>query len=210
MRESVMAEDITGGFSSVYDVLKALEESGRIRRGYFVAGLGATQFSLPSAVDLLRSLRNSPAPEKPEMVMLAATDPANLYGSVLRWPASEEDEGSGTRSLSRSVGASVILRNGVLVAYLRRNNPALQVFLPQEEPDRTNAARDLAKFLAHEGQELIRQDGSDRRQGFFLSTINGQPIHLHWMAQHLLDAGFQAAPMGFNLRRVPVSAAEAD
>ena len=32
--------------------------------------------------------------------------------------------------LTRSAGASVVLRNGELVAYLRRNNPALQVFLP--------------------------------------------------------------------------------
>jgi ATP-dependent Lhr-like helicase len=85
-RESVAAENIPGGFSAVYDVLKALEESGRIRRGYFVAGLGATQFALPAAIDLLRQLRTEPPAEKPELVQLAATDPANPYGSVLRWP----------------------------------------------------------------------------------------------------------------------------
>jgi Fe2+ or Zn2+ uptake regulation protein len=38
LREQVAAENVPGGFSAVYDVLKALEESGRIRRGYFVAG----------------------------------------------------------------------------------------------------------------------------------------------------------------------------
>ncbi len=86
LRESVAAENVPGGFSAVYDVLKALEESGRIRRGYFVAGLGATQFALPAAVDLLRQLRSEPPAEKPEFVQLAATDPANPYGSVLRWP----------------------------------------------------------------------------------------------------------------------------
>ena len=53
LREHVAAENLPGGFSAVYDVLKALEESGRIRRGYFVGGLGATQFALPAAVDLL-------------------------------------------------------------------------------------------------------------------------------------------------------------
>ncbi len=83
MREAVAAENVPGGFSAVYDVLKALEESGRIRRGYFVAGLGATQFALPAAVDLLRQMRIAPEPEKPEMVQLAAADPANPYGSVL-------------------------------------------------------------------------------------------------------------------------------
>ena len=86
LRESVAAENVPGGFSAVYDVLKALEESGRIRRGYFVAGLGATQFALPAAVDLLRQLRTEPPAEKPEFVQLAATDPANPYGSSCAGP----------------------------------------------------------------------------------------------------------------------------
>ncbi len=142
-------ENLPGGFSAIYDVLKALEESGRIRRGYFVAGLGATQFALPAAVDLLRSLRNGPPLEKPEMVALAATDPANLYGSVLRWPGAGEEAAEGApRLLTRSVGASVVLRNGELVAYLRRNQPNLQVLLPSEEPERSTTARDLSLFLA--------------------------------------------------------------
>ena len=58
-REVAAAEGITGGFSAVYDVLKALEDAGRIRRGYFVGGVGATQFALPAALDLLRSLRGA-------------------------------------------------------------------------------------------------------------------------------------------------------
>ena len=56
-RETAHAENLPGGFSAIYDVLKALEESGRVRRGYFAADLGATQFAMPAAVDLLRSLR---------------------------------------------------------------------------------------------------------------------------------------------------------
>ncbi len=62
----VNTEAVPGGSVSVYPVLKSLEENGRIRRGYFVAGLGATQFALPGAVDLLRSLRDGgPADEAP-------------------------------------------------------------------------------------------------------------------------------------------------
>ncbi len=91
VRESVAAENIPGGFSAVYGVLKALEESGRIRRGYFVAGLGATQFALPAAVDLLRQLRTEPPAEKPEFVQMAAADPANPYGSVLPLARSAAD-----------------------------------------------------------------------------------------------------------------------
>ena len=186
-RESAATENLPGGFSAIYDVLKALEESGRIRRGYFVAGLGATQFALPAAVDLLRSLRTGPPLEKPEMVTLAATDPANLYGSVLRWPAGEEEDGP--RMLTRSVGASVILRNGELVAYLRRRNPSLQIFLPAEEPDRSITARDLSQFLAALAQQDMERR-EDQRGGMLISAINGQPAAQHFLASFLQDAGF--------------------
>lgn len=205
-RESVAQENLPGGFSAIYDVLKALEEGGRIRRGYFVAGLGATQFALPAAVDLLRSLRNMPSPEKPEIVSMAATDPANPYGSVLRWPSSpsEDEEGSdgSARSLTRTVGASVVLRNGELIAYLRRNNANVQEFLPAEEPDRTNVARDLAQFLAAQVQEQLQDEEARRHGGLLISTINGVPVQHHWLARFLADAGFSPAPMGFHMRRV--------
>ena len=54
-REAVRAEGSAGGFAGVYPVLRVLEESGRARRGWFVAGLGAAQFALPGAVDRLRA-----------------------------------------------------------------------------------------------------------------------------------------------------------
>ncbi len=203
-RESAATENLPGGFSAIYDVLKALEESGRIRRGYFVAGLGATQFALPAAVDLLRSLRTGPPLEKPEMVTLAATDPANLYGSVLRWPAGEEEEGP--RMLTRSVGAGVILRNGELVAYLRRGNPSLQIFLPAEEPDRSITARDLSQFLATLAQQDMERR-EDQRGGMLISAINGQPAAQHFLASFLQEAGFHLAPQGLNYRRALLAVA---
>ncbi|MGA9668489.1 MAG: DEAD/DEAH box helicase [Terracidiphilus sp.] len=202
LRESVAAENVPGGFSAVYDVLKALEESGRIRRGYFVAGLGATQFALPAAVDLLRQLRNAPPQEKPEFVQLAATDPANPYGSVLRWPDPpivEEDSESAPRLLTRAAYAEVILRNGQLVAWLRRGNPNLLVFLPTEEPERSQAASGLAQFLCSRGQERMR---GGNHQGVLITTINGQPVAAHPMARFLMDAGFHPGPLGMQLRRI--------
>ena len=201
-RESAANENLPGGFSAIYDVLKALEESGRIRRGYFVAGLGATQFALPAAVDLLRSLRSGPPIEKPETVMLAATDPANLYGSVLRWPATSEDAGEDApRMLTRSVGANVVTRNGDMVAYLRRNQPNLQVFLPAEEPDRSATARDLSLFLATLAQQDMERR-EDQRGGMLVAAINGQPAGQHFLATFLQDAGFHVGPMGLNFRRM--------
>jgi ATP-dependent helicase Lhr and Lhr-like helicase len=55
-RGSVVAERIPGGFGAVYPVLRAMEEAGQCRRGYFVEGLGAAQFALPGAVDRMRAI----------------------------------------------------------------------------------------------------------------------------------------------------------
>jgi ATP-dependent Lhr-like helicase len=210
LREQVAAENVPGGFSAVYDVLKALEEAGRIRRGYFVAGLGATQFALPAAVDLLRQLRTAPPDEKPEFVQLAATDPANPYGSVLKWPdlpVAEEDAETAPRLLTRAAYAEVILRNGQLVVWLRRGNPNLLVFLPAEEPERSQTASGLAHFLCARGQERLR---GASHQGVLITTMNGQPVAAHPMARFLMDAGFHPGPLGMHLRRIPLAIAARD
>jgi ATP-dependent Lhr-like helicase len=198
-RETAHAENLPGGFSAIYDVMKALEESGKVRRGYFAAELGATQFALPAALDLLRSLRSKRADSDPEMVVLAATDPANPYGALLRWPQ-PADSGS----LTRTVGSRVVLADGALVTYLRRGNANIQVFLPEEEPQRGQIMRALARYFVVIAQTQGRfNDESAERGGvgMFIQTINGINVGEHPMARTLLDAGFQAAPMGFNLRR---------
>jgi ATP-dependent Lhr-like helicase len=59
IRGVAAAERIPGGFSALYPVLRAMEETGQCRRGYFVEGLGAAQFALPGAVDRMRSLSDS-------------------------------------------------------------------------------------------------------------------------------------------------------
>ena len=152
-REAVSAEAVPGGFGIVYPVLKGLEDNGRIRRGYFVAGLGATQFAMPGALDLLRSMRD--APDEAEIAVLAATDPANPYGATLKWTSRRSTQtpqnpsGSASSAVSaldvvdsgrgptRSVGATVILVNGALAAYLVRGDRQLLTFLPEAEPDRS-------------------------------------------------------------------------
>ncbi len=199
-RETAHAEGLVGGFSAVYDVLKAMEESGKIRRGFFAADLGATQFAMPAAVDLLRSLRSAANEDEAEMVQLAATDPANPYGALLKWPAAPD----ASSSLQRSVGARVVLCDGALVAYLRRGNPNLQVWLPEEEPARGQVARALAEFLVTrvQGQEGVASaSDASSRVGMLVASINGVAVAESPLARYLLDAGFQAGPMGFNVRR---------
>ncbi len=199
-RETAHAENLPGGFSAIYDVMKALEESGKIRRGYFAAELGATQFALPAALDLLRSLRTKRPDTDPEMIVLAATDPANPYGALLKWPQPAD----GNSSLTRTVGSRVVLADGAFAAYLRRGNPNLQVFLPEEEPTRGTVMRSLARYFVVMAQTTGRINEQAEHTGgigMLIQTINGIAVAEHPMARALLDAGFQAAPLGFNLRR---------
>ncbi len=145
-----LAEGAEGGFAGVYPVLKEMEERGQVRRGYFVAGLGAAQFALPGAVDRLRDERRlgpegdpgaegagvggtvdrwghdggiHAGPEEgvaPPLV-LAACDPAQPYGAALAWP---DNQGRP----SRAVGAHVVLRAGVPLAFLERGAKSLTLF----------------------------------------------------------------------------------
>ena len=191
-REVAAAENVAGGFSAVYDVLKAMEDSGRIRRGYFVAGVGATQFALPAALDLLRSLRDTP--ETPEVVVLSATDPANPYGTILRWPQGGVPDEAG-RGPTRTVGALVIMIDGTLAAYISRGARQLLAWLPEDEPARSANAKALASTLASLGTD---QDG---RLPMLIAEINGVPSPEHPLASYLVDAGFSPSAMGYQMRR---------
>ena len=91
-RSHVLAESLPGGFAGLYPVLTRMEEVGRVRRGYFVEGLGGAQFALPGAVDRLRATAAT------GVIGLASTDPANPYGAALPWP-SAQDEGRCRRHL---------------------------------------------------------------------------------------------------------------
>ena len=111
-REIVNADGL-GSFAELYPVLKALEDAGKVRRGYFVAGLGGAQFAVPGADERLRL-----KPEDKPAVVLAATDPANPYGAALPWPGGEPRP-------QRAPGAVVVLHQGRLLAYLGKSDRSL-------------------------------------------------------------------------------------
>jgi ATP-dependent helicase Lhr and Lhr-like helicase len=129
-REAVAAEGVPGGYSAVYPVLRAMEESGRARRGYFVAGLGAAQFALPGAVERLRRARDE---EAEPVVLLAATDPAQPYGAALAWPQPGTDD---RLPLQRAAGAYVVLVGGRAVVYLERGGRSLLTLPDAADPER--------------------------------------------------------------------------
>ena len=125
-REAVLAEGIAGGFTSVYGVLKVLEERGQIRRGYFVDGLGAAQFAVPGAVDRLRAARETPDPllhpeNVPDPIVLATTDPAQPFGGALDWPATAGRP-------ARNVSSVTVLRAGEPLVWFDKRGHHLVTF----------------------------------------------------------------------------------
>jgi len=196
MRETAIAESVPHGYQSVYPAMKTMEDSGWVRRGMYVAGLGAAQFAIPSAVDMLRSLRVDPS--TPETVFLAASDPANPYGTLLPWPHTEVmGAETSLHGMSRASGAGVIFINGALIAFLRRRNPSIRVLLPASEPERSQTARELSRKLA---ELAVRRQG--RRSGLLIGEINDAPAREHFLAHFLEEAGFVDTTLGFQMRRV--------
>jgi hypothetical protein len=185
-REIVASESVSGGFTAVYDVLKAMEHAGLIRRGYFVAGLGGAQFALPPALDLLRSLRD--APEEPKTVVLASTDPASPYGSIVKWP-------DPTAGAARTVGSLVILVDGFAAAYLRRGERELLLFVPDAEPQRSRMTREVARMLMH-----LAASRPEGRRGMLIAEINSVAAPAHPSARFFVEEGFSATAMGLQAR----------
>jgi ATP-dependent helicase Lhr and Lhr-like helicase len=181
---------VPGGFSAIYAVLRRLEDTGRVRRGYFVAGLGGAQFAEPGALDRLRAERDPAA--DPRAVTLSATDPANPYGAVVDWPAWNT---SATLRASRVAGARVVLVDGHATAWIARGNRQLLVALPAEEPDRGRRGRALA-------HELVRlaQESPEERRGWLIADINGEPAVASTVAAYFVDAGFDPTSGGLQLR----------
>jgi ATP-dependent Lhr-like helicase len=189
-REAVHAEDVPGGFSSVYPVAKAMEEAGRVRRGYFVAGLGAAQFALPGADDRLRALREAPPREESRTFVLAATDPASPYGAAVPCP---EREGARPQ---RAAGAQVILHDGRLAAWISRAERNLLTFLPESEPEASETAAAIASALAR----LVE---SGKRRALLIAKVDGGDPAASPLATFLSEAGFLAGSRGYLKRTLP-------
>ena len=184
-REAVVAEGVNGGYASVYPVLRAMEESGRARRGYFVAGLGAAQFALPGAVDRLRAARDDDAPS---VRILAATDPAQPYGAALAWPRGADDE---RLPLQRAAGSYVVLVDGVAALYLERGGRSLISLPVASDPDvRSRAVAALPALIGPGGPlRELRLERADRG-----------PVGDSLLAAALRDAGFRPSYRGYVLR----------
>jgi len=189
-REVAAAEGIEGGFGTIYDVFRAMEDAGRIRRGYFVTGISTLQFAQPAMLDLLRSQRQRG--DEPQAVLLSATDPACPYGTLLPWPRPAVDDAN--RKLTRSTGAVVVCVDGELVAYVSKSGRRVRMAHIGDEHWRELAWKLAASELATRARRL----GSRRSTHLMFNEIDGQAAHAHPFAAALLSAGFR--PIGDGLK----------
>jgi ATP-dependent helicase Lhr and Lhr-like helicase len=183
VREALKAEDIQGGFSAIYEVLRAMEDTGRVRRGYFVEGLGATQFAQGGAEELLRGEREPTGVEGAKL--LAATDPASPWGAALAWPSRE-----GARPM-RADGANVVLApDGRLLAWLGRKERTVLTFFASE-------AREAAFDATLTAEALSRSLAQRERMAYSIAAVDGQDVAKSRLGAALLEAGFQATSRGY-------------
>ncbi|HEV2256471.1 MAG TPA: ATP-dependent helicase [Streptosporangiaceae bacterium] len=199
-RGAVASERIPGGFAAVYPVLRAMEEAGQCRRGYFVEGLGAAQFALPGAVDRMRALADRPRAGDPgarasisaeRAVVLAAADPAQPYGAALPWPDRPGETPSSHRP-GRKAGALVVLVDGSLVLYVERGGRTLLSWT--DDPEVLGPGATALAASVRDG--ALGRLSVERADGLTVgSGVHGSPL-----AQALEAAGFRPTPRGLRLR----------
>ncbi len=196
-RGAVAAEGVEGGFSAVYRVLSAFEDSGQARRGYVVEGLGAAQFAMDGAVDRLRASATAAEREAGgtprQALVLAAADPANAYGAALPWP--EPPSGAGHKP-GRKAGAMVVLVDGELAMYMERGGKTLLAW-PSTTPDDPSTPDPRLEGAAH---ALAGSAAGGSLGTVTVERVNGEPALTSPVGTYLENAGFHATPRGLRLR----------
>ena len=185
-RGALETERVSGGFSGIYKVLRGMEDSGQVIRGYVIEGLGAAQFAARGAVDRLRALSDASGARRPtDAIVLAATDPAQPYGAALAWPA---PAGETKHRPARKAGALVVLVDGVPALYVERGGRSLLSFTENEQ--------DL-KAAAHALSRAVREGWLGQ---LAVQRADGEQALTSALAEVLREAGFRATPKGLRLR----------
>ena len=175
-REAVASEGIDGGFSGVYPVLRAMEEAGRIRRGYFVDGLGAAQFALAGALDRLRADRDRAEG------LAGSCLPAGRDGSgqpVRRRAAMAASWRGGSTAAPAAAGAYVAIVDGAAAIYLERGGSTLQTLgRPTTRRPRRPRPAPRGRWWRTAAREVV------------IRKVDGLPVGESPGATRLLGAGF--------------------
>lgn len=212
-RDAVELSGVPGGLSALIPVLRLMEDAGDVLRGAFVEGFGPAQFAARETIDVLRTYAASTSSkesvtEAPETVVLAADDPACLFGAGIPWPAvvgngepvetsvadqdpSEDGEAHSLRP-SRRAGSLVVVREGRAVLYVTVGLRAVLSFTVSEDELR-EAVGALVAFLTRAAK---REGGSSARKKMVVETFNGLSVLDTPFADLLQSMGFVRLPDG--------------
>jgi ATP-dependent Lhr-like helicase len=181
-RQAARADELAGGFAAVSDVLRAMEDAGTVRRGYFVESLEGAQYAWPGAID---RLREAPRGQAARVDVVSAVDPANAWGSVLPWP----DLRDGDARPARRVGATAILVDGALAVWLEPKGKRIATTALPDETIELALAVGLPKVAARA-----------RRRELLVEAIDGEAASASRWHRPLVAAGARMDYRGLVVR----------
>ena len=205
IRGAVAAERVAGGFGALYPVLRALEDGGQCRRGYFVEGPGrgavraargrrpdARAWPRPPAspASLADPWDTGARPAGPKITVLSAADPASAFGAALPWPDRPARALAATGRAARPERSScwpTATWFCTSSAAARRCCPG-----PASRPCSSRPAAALAAAV---------RAGALRR--LTVERADGGDVYDSPLARALETAGFRATPRGLRLAARP-------
>ena len=200
-RDVVQLSGVPGGLGALLPVLRQMEDVGEVLRGAFVQGLGPAQFAARQTVDVLRTYEaNEGGPARPETVVLAADDPACLFGAGIPWPPTacdDDDEPPSERQArpTRRAGGLVVVRGGAAVLYASAGLRSLVSFTCDGEA----LADAVSALVAHEKRALKRAGAEGARKKVVVESFNGRPVLSAPVAELLREEGLVRLPDGMRL-----------
>ncbi|MCW5804695.1 MAG: hypothetical protein KIT31_20150, partial [Deltaproteobacteria bacterium] len=187
-RAGAKSDELPGGFGVVGDVLRAMEDAGTVRRGFFVESIEGAQFAWPGAID---RLREAPRGQAVRVDVIAAVDPALAWGSILPWPQLRDVDARP----ARRVGATAILVDGELAVWVEPKGRRIATGRVPDEQVELALAVGLPRLAA-----------KARRRELLIEQLDGAPSGESPFTRGLLAAGARIDYRGLVVRGATVAA----
>lgn len=210
-RDIALAAGVPGGLSTLYPVLRAMEDAGDLARGMFVEGMGPAQFAPRETVEALRAFARpdaAAAPAPASLAVLPADDPASLFGAGIPWPevaweaagdAPAVDSALVAARPSRREGALVVVADGTPVLWAAPRCKSLLAFSTDEALLAVAAGALVASVRA----ALKREGAAASRRRIIVAEFNGRDVLATPAAAWLQAAGLVRLPDGLRLYASP-------
>ena len=114
-QKASMGDEFT--WREALEILRVWEYTGRVRRGYFIEGMSGAQFIRKDDYEAVNALLQK---SDEELIWLNASDPAQIWGKILKQPKERE--------FMNLPGTAVALLGGLPAAVLEKQGKTLRVF----------------------------------------------------------------------------------